>query len=295
MRIVPPRRLVFAGGGIRVISYVGVLEALEERDLLRHVREVCGVSAGGLTALMLALGYSLQVITKFSLQYDFSNVRSLEPEDVFECMETYGIDNGDKLQTLVKKILHHKGFAPTATFQDLADSGRCKGLRVWASDIQNARPMEFSATATPDISVVFAIHATMAVPLYFTPLKHPETGTMIVDGGVFDNYPISYLTEKEAEETLGVTFEFSKTPIEITDFGTFVSLLTLGYYLPSYKQLIERHRSRTICIPCAEYPSLNFEASVEERQRLAAIGRKATDDYFKMIAKPTIKRRHSVY
>ena len=104
-----------------------------------------------------------------------------------------------------------------------------------------------------------------------------------------------FKTEKEAEETLGVTFEFSKTPLEITDFGTFVSLLTLGYYLPSYKQLIERHRSRTICIPCAEYPSLNFEASVEERQRLAAIGRKAADDYFKAIANPTIKRRHSVY
>ena len=39
MRIVPPRRLLFAGGGIRVISYVGVLEALEERKLLHHILE----------------------------------------------------------------------------------------------------------------------------------------------------------------------------------------------------------------------------------------------------------------
>lgn len=295
MRIVPPRRLVFAGGGIRVISYVGVLEALQERDLLRHIREVCGVSAGGLTALMLALGYSLQVITKFSLQYDFSNVRSLEPDDVFECMETYGIDNGENLQALVKKMLYHKGFPPAATFKDLAASGRCKGLRVWAADIQNVRPIEFSAQASPDVSVVFALHATMAIPLYFTPLQHPQTGMMLVDGGVFDNYPITLLTEAEAEETLGVTFEFSKTPIEVQSFSTFISLLTVGYYRPSYMQLLERHKCRTIVLPCGEYPFMNFEASVEERQRLVAIGRRAADDYFKTLAKPTIHRRHSVY
>ncbi len=294
MRIVPPRRLVFAGGGIRVISYVGVLEALEERKLLHHIRETCGVSAGSLTALMLALGYSLHVIKNFSLQYDFSNVRSVEPEDAFEFMETYGLDNGENLQALVKKILYHKGFGPATTFKELEASGRCKSLRLWASDIQNARPIEFSAIASPDISVVFALHASMAVPLYFTPLKHPYTDTMLVDGGVFDNYPISYLTEAEAEETIGVTFEFSKTPLEVTDFGTFVSLLTVGYYLPSYKQLIERHKSRTIIIPCGEYPSLNFEASVEERQKLVAMGHKAAEDFFKQRARPTIRRRHSV-
>ncbi len=295
MRIVPPRRLVFAGGGIRVISYVGVLEALEERNLLCHIRETCGVSAGGLTALMLALGYPLHVIKNFSLQYDFSNVRSVEPEDAFEFMETYGLDNGENLQALVKKILFHKGFGPATTFKELAVSGRCKSIRLWASDIQNAKPIEFSAAASPDISVVFALHASMAIPLYFTPLKHPETGTMLVDGGIFDNYPISYLTEEEAEETLGVTFEFSKTPLEVTDFGTFVSLLTVGYYLPSYKQLIARHETRTILIPCGEYPSLNFEASVEERQNLVAMGRKASEDFFKQRARPTIRRRHSVY
>jgi predicted acylesterase/phospholipase RssA len=295
MRIVPPRRLLFAGGGIRVISYVGVLEVLEERKLLHHIRETCGVSAGGLTALMLALGYQLHVIRNFSLQYDFSNVRSVEPEDAFEFMETYGLDNGENLQALVKKILYHKGFGPNTTFRELAASGRCKSVRLWASDIQHAKPIEFSATTTPDISVVFALHASMAIPLYFMPLKHPETDTMLVDGGIFDNYPISYLTEEEAEETLGVTFEFSKTPLEVTDFGSFVSLLTVGYYLPSYKQLIERHKSRTILIPCGEYPSMNFEASVEERQGLVTLGRQATEDFFKERAKPSIRRRHSVY
>ena len=36
---VPPRRMVFAGGGIRAIAHIGALKALQEAKLLHHIRE----------------------------------------------------------------------------------------------------------------------------------------------------------------------------------------------------------------------------------------------------------------
>lgn len=287
---VPPRRLLFSGGGIRVISYLGVLQVLQEQKYLQHVKEFCGVSAGGLVALMLALGYKMSVIERFCFEYDWSNVRSVDPDGAFEFLETYGIDDGTNLEKLIHKILYHKGFGPNVTFLDLQSSGRVKKYRIWASDIQNIKPIEFSATATPNFSVTLALRASMCIPLYFIPVKHPDTHTMLVDGGVFDNYPISYFTDEEAKETLGIVFEFQTTPQEVNDFTGFISLITTGYYKPSYQSLLKKHRERTIVIPCAEFSSLNFEATVEERQMLAAIGRKAATKFLNSTENPPLRR-----
>lgn len=54
----PYSQLVFEGAGIRGIAYSGVLRELEARQQLPHIRAVGGTSAGAITALMVALGYS---------------------------------------------------------------------------------------------------------------------------------------------------------------------------------------------------------------------------------------------
>lgn len=289
---IPPRRLLFAGGGIRILAYLGALEVLEEKRILTSIREVCGVSAGSLLSLMLSLGYSFHILRRFCFEYDFSNVRSIDPEIAFLFMETFGLDDGEKLKQLITKILKHKGFGPETTFRMLAEKG-CKGLRVWASDLLHVRLQEFSAETTPDFSVAMAVQASMAFPVYFHPVKHPESGTLFCDGGLLDNYPISQFSEEEVQQTLGFTFILKKTPIEAFDFQTYTALLTCGYYMPAYQSRIERYKDRTIQIPCLEFPALHFEATMEEKQQLVALGRQATEDWFQK--KPTVLgRRRSV-
>ena len=291
---IPPRRLLFSGGGIRVVSYVGVLRVLNEMNLLQHVQEYCGVSAGGLVALMLALGYKLSILERFCFEYNFGNVRSIDSDNPFQVLESFGIDSGENLEALIHKILQHKGFQPSITFQELEASGRVKRLRLWASDIQLLKPVEFSAKTTPTLSVVFALRASMCIPIYFIPLKHPETDTYLVDGGVFDNYPISYLSNQEAHETLGVAFDHSNTPLNIQELPEFIGSITAGYYRPSYMSLLEQHRDRTIILHCAEFSSFHFEASIQEREALVKIGYNDTLRFFKEVHQCVLKRRHSV-
>jgi len=275
MNIIPPRRLLFSGGGMRVIAYLGVLKVLEQHSLLKYVREFCGVSAGAFVSLMLALNYSLKTIQRFCFEYDFSTVRTLEPETVLEFTETFGLDSGERLQILIEKVLYHKKLPAKTTFKSLPN------LRVWASDLQNSALIEFSSTKTPDIEIAFAIRASMAFPVYFVPLKHPVTGHLLADGGIYDNFPMLSLTQKEQEETIGVVFEWSKLPIDIPDFSRYLSLLFTGYYMPSYQALIRQHRNKTIVIPCGEFPSLHFEATLEEKEALVEHGRKATLKFLK--------------
>jgi len=285
MRI-PPRRLLFSGGGLRIIAFLGALQTLEEHSLLTSVREFCGVSAGAFVATMLALKYSLPEIQRICFEYDFSNLRNLEPETMLEFIETFGVDPGDKLEFLIHTILKHKKLPPTATFKDLPS------LRLWTSDLQVASLVEFSARLTPDIPISFGLRASMAFPLYYIPLKHPKTGHLLADGGVFDNYPILTLSQLEQEETLGFVFEFSKYPIDIPDISKYITMLFSGYYMPSYQALIRQHRNKTIVIPCGEFPALHFEASLEEKMALIACGQKAVEQFLK--AYKFKGRRHSV-
>lgn len=289
---IPPRRLVFSGGGIRILAYLGALEFLEEKQMLRNLREVCGVSAGAMVSLMLALGYSFHVLRRFCFEYDFGNVRSIDPEIAVLFMETMGVDDGQNLRALLVKILKHKGFGPEATFQDLAEKG-CKILKVYASDLHNVKLQEFSVTTTPNVSVVTAVQASMAFPVYFQPIKHPETGNLLCDGGLLDNFPISHFSEEEAQHTIGFTFVLKNIPIETFDFQTYLALLTCGYYMPAYQHLVERYKDRTIAIPCLEFPALHFEATLEEKQRLVALGRQAAEGWYAQRPR-VLGRRRSV-
>jgi len=284
---IPPKRLLFSGGGMRLIACLGVLQVLEEESLLKHVKEFCGVSAGAFVAFMLALGYSLKTIKRFCFEYDFSNVRTLEPETMLEFTETFGLDSGTKLQALLEKVLKHKNHPAKITFKDLPN------LRVWASDIQNSCLIEFSSIKTPNIEVTFALRASMAFPIYFIPMKHPQTGHLLTDGGIYDNYPIMSLTSEEQQNTLGIVFEWAKLPQEIPDIGKYISLLYTGYYMPSYQALIKQHRNKTIVIPCGEFPALHFEATLQEKETLVQCGRKATLNFLKN-PNPYKGRRFSV-
>src|SRR5947208_12131217 len=50
------RNLVFQGGGVKGIAYVGVLDALERAGVLSTVTHVAGTSAGAITAALVACG-----------------------------------------------------------------------------------------------------------------------------------------------------------------------------------------------------------------------------------------------
>src|SRR5438067_13790680 len=50
------RNLVFQGGGVKGIAYVGVLDALERAGVLATVTHVAGTSAGAITAGLVGCG-----------------------------------------------------------------------------------------------------------------------------------------------------------------------------------------------------------------------------------------------
>jgi predicted acylesterase/phospholipase RssA len=291
--IVPPRRLMFSGGGIRVICFAGALQALHERGLLAQCQEFCGVSAGSLASLMMALGYSIHAIKRFVLQFDFSSSHSLDFDAPFQLFEQYGLDNGASFERVLERILYYKGFTKETTFKQLKDSGRAKSIRVWAADVQLLKLIEFSAVTTPDIPVLLAVRASCCVPIFFTPVVHPVTKTLLVDGGLYDNFPLEYLSSDELKTTLGITFDFRETPLTIQDFLGYTSAIVEGNHNIQFRKLVARNKDRVIVIPRKAVIGMQFEVTDEQKQQLFHLGETSVEEFFEEDQSKPV-RRHSI-
>jgi predicted acylesterase/phospholipase RssA len=289
---IPPRRLCLSGGGIRVVSYIGALEVLQEKNILQKVKEICGVSAGGMIGFSLSLGYTLKEITQVCTQFDFSQIRHLDLDEMVEFTEKYGFDTGDKLRAFLRSLLKQKGYKPECTFEDLKNLK--PQLRVYATDINTCEIKEYSLSKTPQTQIVEALFATMALPIYFMPSIDQETGHYMLDGGIINNNAYMFLTEEEKKESLSFVFSWSHTNRDVVeDFFTFLNQIHGCLYVPKFS-FTEEDLTRTIILPEGDFPSWNFEATMDEKMYLIKRAKDTTKYFFKEKLKNKITRRYSV-
>ncbi len=294
--IIPPRRLVLSGGGMRAVAHIGALQVLEANGLLSHIQEYIGVSAGAFLAFCLTIGYTLKEIQQIVLSFDFHLIRNITPESMMEFPDMFGVDTGEKLLTLLHSVMRIKNVSQEITFAELP-----KSLRCFATDIYRCKVREFSREKTPTVKVTTALRASMCLPAYFIPVEDPITGHLLIDGGVMHNYPMGFLSKEEQDQSLGLCFTYDHTNVEsIPDIGSFFYQIFACYYMPRSLQAQQKYKERTILIPCGHVPAWDFEAPPEDRQNLIKLGEKAAQDYIEKAKinefgdRPRIERRYSV-
>ncbi len=278
------------------IAHVGALEVLEERGLLRAVREYVGTSAGALMAFCICIGYTVAELRDLCVRFDFTMMQTLEPESMLSMMETFGIDSGENLDKLLRALLKTKGHGPDLTFTDL--SGQTPTLRIYAVDLQTCREKEFSVAATPRVPLRVAVAASMAIPVYFAPVRDTETGHLLVDGGLVAHFPFHHLTDPEREETIGLAFgQEHKVRIgePVNSFIEFLMQIYYSIYHHQNERLYDRWGHRIVFIPCGNFPSLQFDSGEGEKELLLAAGRQGAEEFLGFSGpRPKISRRHSI-
>ncbi len=279
--IIPPKRIVFTGGGLRSLCHFGSLEELEKRGLLQHLKEVLGVSAGAMVGFSYMLGYTIPEMIKTVVEFDFSILQDAHPELVLDFFNTFGIDSGDRMEKFLISLLRIKGYPVDMTFGQWATQypTRVK-LRCFASDLHTCQVKEFSAEKTPTVSFVFALRASMCLPLYFVPLKDPETDHYYVDGGVIQNFPMNVLSDAEKETALGISFLYTQDTVEsIPDFVSYLRQIYNCGFNPRTYRVQQDNSLRCILIPTGSLSAYNFDLTKEDRLALIDQGRIATQRF----------------
>ncbi|MEJ5365118.1 MAG: patatin-like phospholipase family protein [Desulfosoma sp.] len=191
----PFRNLVFEGGGMKGIAYVGALQVLEEKDILSRILRVGGTSAGAITAVMVGLNYSPAEIWDAVSSMDFGTFMDDDfgvVRDMNRLIHEFGWYKGNAFRTWIGDVIARKTGNPNATFLQVQQQKSAKGFRdmyFMGTNICTHFCEVFSHEHTPRMCVADAVRISMSIPLFFTCRRSPR-GDVYVDGGVLDNYPI---------------------------------------------------------------------------------------------------------
>lgn len=296
MNFIPPKKICLSGGGIRAVAFVGALEVLQKYNLLAHVTEYVGVSAGALIGFLLAIGYTLQELRLLVVEFDFSLIRNFSPEHTLGFLESYGIDDGENLSRLCEATMRQKNIHAGITFRELSEiRPPLPAFRCYATDLTTCKPREFSVAKTPDVPIVIALKASMSLPFYFTPIQDPITGHLLTDGGVMNNYPMVFLSEEEQRHSLGLMFSADHAEKkDVENLFDFVNQMLACVYIPKIRRIRTHLAERTILLPRGEFPPWYFEATKEEREELVQAATEATERFLLQGARKPPYRRFSV-
>lgn len=216
--------LVLSGGGIKGISFIGALHALDELNILQNITTYAGTSVGSVIAFLIIIGYSPKDLFEFIKIFDFGKLKAIS---VSLLLESYGLDSGDKLVKMLNNFMIKKNIKTNITFEELYELTK-KEFYITSVNISNRKVEYFSHKTHPSVEVVQSVRMSISIPFVFTPVHF--NNCIYVDGGCIDNFPMSLFAENR-NELLGIcaleTLSAKNTVSSISEYaiGVIYSLI----------------------------------------------------------------------
>lgn len=154
--------LVLSGGGARGFAHIGVLQALERREV--RIDMIAGTSMGAILGALYAAGYGADDL--------YALADRLSWRDVFDLSLQTGIMKGGKLRGFLAEHL-------PARFEDLDVP-----LVVTTTDVETGEEHVIM-----DGDLVDAVRASSSLPGAFEPVQIGPR--ILADGGIVNNLPVA--------------------------------------------------------------------------------------------------------
>jgi len=224
------KNLVFEGGGILGIAYLGVLDYMYHNGYMKDIVRIAGTSAGAITACIASLNLSFEEVDNIVTSLDYKKIPSKNeiddfryiPEEVKKIMEglfgdinciyrlihQYGWYSTDYFYSFVKGIIAEQFDVskkePPYTFSDFKNPLFHKNnhpfldLYIIGTNLSRKKTKIFSYETTPRMEVAEAVRISMSIPLFFEAVKTDDVNksgnvaqNVYCDGGAMNNYPLT--------------------------------------------------------------------------------------------------------
>lgn len=209
--------LCLAGGGIKGAAHVGVLKALEEKQI--EITHIGGTSSGSIVSALHAAGLTADEIYEVFKKYckkikyvDLYNIIKLIGGLIFTGKIVIdGLNSGKVIENLINKVCNQKGIY---TISDIK-----KTLAIPSINMANGEVICFTSEQmrsgysdntkfVQDVTIGKAVRASCSYPVVFSPCKYKDME--LIDGGIRENVPWKELKVLGAENILSVVFESEK-------------------------------------------------------------------------------------
>jgi predicted acylesterase/phospholipase RssA len=188
-------RLVFSGGGLRGIAYIGALLAIKDRTKglelydCPKLKEVVGCSIGSLIATFICMKVSVSEMHSFLYSLDLQNMFSVSYESV---ISTFAFNDGSILEKMVQDALALRNVPANITLGDFQKKYTLK-LKIGITDLTTATYVLASSETMPSMPLALALVASMSLPPIFGPQKF--NGHLYSDGGLINSFPLEGPTD----------------------------------------------------------------------------------------------------
>jgi predicted acylesterase/phospholipase RssA len=190
--------LCISGGGLKGISFFGAIYHLlnVEYLVLDKIKTYIGSSVGAIISTLLVLGYTIDEMLDFILNFDFT---ILEPNiDCDNIFKNYGFCTNDKIILTMEHFIKTKINNINITFLELYKHTN-KKLIITGTNITDMKLEYFDYINTPEMQVIDAIRISCCIPVIFSPIKYNDK--YYIDGAVASNLPINNCNKNT---TLGI-------------------------------------------------------------------------------------------
>lgn len=295
--------LLCSGGGIRTLTFIGILKKIEELQKEKkenpksncsiiNIKTIAGVSAGAMLSLIYIIGYSSK-----EMEDEITHKKLDQLKDIrfINFINKYGLDSGNNLMLWIESLMIKKCFDVNITFKDLYIKTNID-FKVYAANLNKYSLTEFNHINCPLLKVVDAIRMSISIPFMFTINKFDITknilveknGDIHVDGGLITNYPI-YLFKDSLDTLLGFKL-ISNGEIDdhnvnekIEDVESYIYHILACFMVQRERKITmdKSYKDHTIFIDTQGITqTVNFGLSPLDKKRLIEIGYKTASLYF---------------
>lgn len=225
----PKIGLVLSGGGAKGMAHVGVIRAMEKAGIRPDF--VVGTSMGSVIGGLYAMGYSADEIEQIirSIDWDLIISNRVGFETVaFEEKEYYnryllefpirngklGLPSGLIEGQMLSEVLQYYTW-PARKYKNFDEFPI--PFRCIATDISTGQPMVFKEGYLHD-----ALRSSIAIPTAFTAFQLDST--LVVDGGVVNNFPVDVVRGMGADYVIGVNVS-DEDFVKAADLESFAAIL----------------------------------------------------------------------
>ena len=207
----PKIAIALSGGGARGLAQIGVLKVFEREGL--PIDGIVGTSMGAVIGGLYAVGYTAARIESLAKHIDWDEIIQDAPprQQLFlgQKVNRYrhivqfrvkglrleipmAYTSGQRLTTLITDLMLNAPHPLSGDFDELFIP-----FRALATDLLTGKKVVLKSG-----SLIEALRSSMAIPLLFTPVQNG--GTMLVDGGLVQNLPVSEAESLGADIVIAV-------------------------------------------------------------------------------------------
>ena len=203
-----------AGGGIKGVAHVGVLKALEEKNI--HIDYLSGTSSGSIVTTLYAAGYSCNEILNIFHEYS-KKIKYIDLKNIYYIIKRLilkhkfiieGFNTGEIIENLINKFCNKKGIY---NIKDIK-----KDILIVSVSVNTGKVYFFESNKKLNrysddiihidaINIGKAVRASCSFPGVFCPVH--LNNDILVDGGIRENIPWKEVKKNGIDKVLCIVFD----------------------------------------------------------------------------------------